>query len=67
MNKSNLSNVFLSLGSNIDDRMAHLSATQEKLANHSEITLSEQSKIYETEPWPFLRIKNSGLRIKGKD
>lgn len=43
---------YLSLGSNIDDRMAHLSAAEEKLENHPQIQIIKKSKIYETEPWP---------------
>ncbi len=48
----NTTEVYLSLGSNMGDRMAHLSSAKEKLMNHPKINISEESKIYETEPWP---------------
>ncbi len=44
---------YLSLGSNMGDRMAHLSAVEEKLEAHSSIHILEKSKVYETEPWPL--------------
>jgi len=44
--------VYLSLGSNIEDRMAHLSAAEEKLGNHPQIKIIKKSNVYETEPWP---------------
>lgn len=46
-------NVYISLGSNMGDRMAHLAAAEEKLENHSQIKIVKKSKIYETEPWPL--------------
>ena len=43
--------VYLSLGSNIDDRLDYLDAAKEKLSNNSKIKITKESKIYETEPW----------------
>jgi 2-amino-4-hydroxy-6-hydroxymethyldihydropteridine diphosphokinase len=43
--------VYLSLGSNIDDRLYYLDAAREKIIYHQKIDLLDQSKIYETEPW----------------
>jgi len=43
---------YLSLGSNIDDRLDYLDAAKEKLINNSNINLIAESKVYETEPWP---------------
>lgn len=43
---------YLSLGSNIDDRLDYLDAAKEKLINNSDINLISESKVYETEPWP---------------
>ena len=55
MNKrSPKTQVFLSLGSNVGDRMAHLSSAEEKLGSHPHIKILNRSQIYETEPWPLL-------------
>lgn len=43
---------YLSLGSNMGDRMDYLDAAKEKIANNEKITLLEESRVYETEPWP---------------
>lgn len=43
---------YLSLGSNIGDRMDYLSAAKEKIVAYVEINLIAESQIYETEPWP---------------
>jgi len=43
---------YLSLGSNIEDRVQYLSSAIKKLKNNSDITILKQSRIYETEPWP---------------
>lgn len=43
---------YLSLGSNVGDRLAYLRIAQEKLANHPELKIITVSKVYETEPWP---------------
>ena len=45
--------VYLSLGSNMGDRIAHLAAAEEKLENNSHIKILKKSQIYETEPWPL--------------
>ena len=42
---------YLSLGSNIDDRLDYLDAAKEKLINYPNIDLISESKVYETEPW----------------
>ncbi len=42
---------YLSLGSNIGDRLYYLDAAKERLTYHSKINLLDQSKVYETEPW----------------
>jgi len=43
--------VFLSLGSNIGDRLAHLQAAMHALAQEPEINIVKVSSVYETEPW----------------
>ncbi|MDH5596622.1 MAG: 2-amino-4-hydroxy-6-hydroxymethyldihydropteridine diphosphokinase [Candidatus Peregrinibacteria bacterium] len=43
---------YLSLGSNIDDRMAHMAEAESMLNAHEGITISKTSQVYETEPWP---------------
>jgi len=50
--------VYLSLGSNMGDRMAHLADAEEKLANNPNIRILCKSKIYETEPWPLHDIED---------
>lgn len=54
MNKSEI--VYLALGSNMGDRIAHLSAAEENLDGHSSIEIVSKSKIYETEPWPLHEV-----------
>lgn len=43
--------VYLSLGSNVGDRMAYLTIAQDALTHTEGITLLARSSIYETEPW----------------
>lgn len=43
--------VFLSLGSNVGDRMAHLQAAMHALAEIPGISIVRVSSAYETEPW----------------
>ena len=60
MNKtSSKTQVFLSLGSNVDDRMAHLAMAEEKLENHPNIKILKKSEVYETEPWPLHGIEGA--------
>ena len=47
-----MAEVYLSLGSNIDDRMAFLAKAESMLNAHADIKMTQNSKIYETEPWP---------------
>jgi 2-amino-4-hydroxy-6-hydroxymethyldihydropteridine diphosphokinase len=46
-----LEEVFLSLGSNLGDRMAHLQAAMHALAQTPGIEIVNVSSVYETEPW----------------
>jgi len=43
--------VYLSLGSNVGDRLDYLDAAKEKLKNDPAIKVVAESKVYETEPW----------------
>ena len=43
---------YLSLGSNIDDRMAFLAQAETMLSANPKIEIVQASKVYETEPWP---------------
>jgi 2-amino-4-hydroxy-6-hydroxymethyldihydropteridine diphosphokinase len=43
---------YLSLGSDVDDRLDYLNTAKEKLKNHPDINIIAESKVYETEPWP---------------
>ncbi|QQR83808.1 2-amino-4-hydroxy-6-hydroxymethyldihydropteridine diphosphokinase [Candidatus Peregrinibacteria bacterium] len=49
----NSTTCYLSLGSNIEDRMAHMEDALSMLAKDELIELVKTSKIYETEPWPL--------------
>ena len=42
--------VFLSLGSNIGDRLIHLNKAALLLSNHIKIDIISKSKVYETSP-----------------
>lgn len=42
---------YLSLGSNVGDRLDYLDAAKEKLKSNPAIKVTAESKIYETEPW----------------
>ena len=50
--------VYLSLGSNVEDRMDHLAAAEEQLSMHSDIEILKLSKVYETEPWPLHDVED---------
>lgn len=60
LDKSDKSIVYLSLGSNISDRIGFL-ANAENLLNENGIYTIKKSKIYETEPW------NDGTKIAPSD
>ena len=46
-----MARVYLSLGSNLGDRLERLRAAIERLRAASEIRFVEASRLYETEPW----------------
>ena len=46
-----MARVYLSLGSNLGDRLERLRAAVERLRAASEIRFLEASRLYETEPW----------------
>ena len=46
-----MARVYLSLGSNLGDRLERLRAAIERLRAASEIRVVEASRLYETEPW----------------
>jgi 2-amino-4-hydroxy-6-hydroxymethyldihydropteridine diphosphokinase len=50
-------NIFLGLGSNIDDRVAYINTATSSIKSCSEIKIVKSSLIYETEPWG---IRNQG-------
>jgi 2-amino-4-hydroxy-6-hydroxymethyldihydropteridine diphosphokinase len=45
------SNIFLGLGSNIDDRVKHLNTATSLIGSCVDIKIVQSSLIYETEPW----------------
>ncbi len=50
---------YLSLGSNVGDRMAHLAAAEEKLEGNPHIEILKKSDVYETEPWPLRGVEGA--------
>lgn len=60
------SGVYLSLGSNMGDRMAFLSLAMEKLNDHAGIEVRKVSKIYETEPWSANPLADQPKAEKGQ-
>jgi 2-amino-4-hydroxy-6-hydroxymethyldihydropteridine diphosphokinase len=46
-----MSRVFLSLGSNLGDRLASLREARRRLAEMPGVRLVQTSRVYETEPW----------------
>lgn len=48
------------------DRMDYLNSAKEKLVNHPEIEIIEESKIYETEPWPHTSERGKVRDERGK-
>ena len=53
-------NIFLGLGSNIDDRVLHLNTATSLIGSCVDIKIVQSSLIYETEPWG-IRNQNSFL------
>jgi 2-amino-4-hydroxy-6-hydroxymethyldihydropteridine diphosphokinase len=50
-----MARVFLSMGSNLGDRHAHLRAALEALVAAGTVRIVACSRVYETEPWPERR------------
>jgi 2-amino-4-hydroxy-6-hydroxymethyldihydropteridine diphosphokinase len=51
-----MSRVFLSLGSNLGDRRQYLEVALRQLETMGGIRLVARSRVYETEPWPEVRV-----------
>jgi 2-amino-4-hydroxy-6-hydroxymethyldihydropteridine diphosphokinase len=61
------SNIFLGLGSNIDDRVKHLDTATSLIRSCADIKIIQSSLIYETEPWGIRNQKsflNQVLKIQ---
>jgi 2-amino-4-hydroxy-6-hydroxymethyldihydropteridine diphosphokinase len=54
--------VYLSLGSNVGDRLASLRAAVRQLAEAAEVRLVATSRLYETEPWEDEPGRTTGER-----
>jgi len=54
--------VFLSLGSNVGDRVAMLRAAVRQLGESAEIAVVSASRLYETEPWESELGRTNGER-----
>jgi 2-amino-4-hydroxy-6-hydroxymethyldihydropteridine diphosphokinase len=48
--------VFLSLGSNLGDRREFLEEALRQLGDHDAVRVITCSQVYETEPWPEVRV-----------
>ncbi|MBQ7287659.1 MAG: 2-amino-4-hydroxy-6-hydroxymethyldihydropteridine diphosphokinase, partial [Candidatus Gastranaerophilales bacterium] len=46
-----MSRVFISLGSNLGDRLSNIQHAVSSLSMHNEINIIKTSSFYETEPW----------------
>src|SRR3989441_3951723 len=51
-----MSRVFLSLGSNLGDRRQYLEVALRQLETMGGIRVVARSRVYETEPWPEVRV-----------
>lgn len=51
-NNLQTSQVYLSLGSNMGDRIDYMDSAKEKLNSSPDISITKESRIFETEPWP---------------
>lgn len=47
-----MTEAYLALGSNIDDRLAFLAEAETMLSSNTDIEILQASKVYETQPWP---------------
>jgi 2-amino-4-hydroxy-6-hydroxymethyldihydropteridine diphosphokinase len=56
--------VYLSLGSNVGDRIAMLRAAVRQLGDTAEITVVSASRLYETEPWEAEPGRTEGERAR---
>ena len=52
-----MARVFLSLGSNLGDRLQYLEDALQRLGATGDIRIVARSRIYETEPWPEVRVE----------
>jgi 2-amino-4-hydroxy-6-hydroxymethyldihydropteridine diphosphokinase len=52
-----MARVFLSLGSNLGDRLQYLEEALQQLGEAGGIRVVTRSRIYETEPWPEVRVE----------
>ena len=53
-----MNSVYLSLGSNIGNRLLYLQATIDRLANHNDISLLKESSVYKTSPVNMISCRN---------
>jgi len=59
MTKSPKIIAYISLGSNMGDRLKYLKRAKQLLAGHSDIRILKASAIYETEPWPLHDVSDN--------
>ncbi|MBN1258569.1 2-amino-4-hydroxy-6-hydroxymethyldihydropteridine diphosphokinase [Candidatus Peregrinibacteria bacterium] len=58
---------YLSLGSNVGDRLEHLMEAEKKLGETGKIKIIQSSRVYETEPWFPVRSERFSDRSGGPD
>ena len=54
-----MARVFLSLGSNLGDRRGFLEQALRLLGDHEAVRVITCSQVYETEPWPEVRVERA--------
>jgi 2-amino-4-hydroxy-6-hydroxymethyldihydropteridine diphosphokinase len=54
-----MARVFLSLGSNLGDRREYLEQALRYLGDHEAVRVIACSQVYETEPWPEVRVERT--------
>jgi 2-amino-4-hydroxy-6-hydroxymethyldihydropteridine diphosphokinase len=60
-----MARVFLSLGSNLGDRRGYLEQALSQLGAHEAVRVITCSQVYETEPWPEVRVERTRWYLNG--
>lgn len=57
---------YLSIGSNMGDRISYLASAQSALSRNQNIKILKKSAIYETEPWSLHESQDPGIHPKSE-